>query len=178
LVFGGSQGAKALNSATLDFIENIPEGKNITVFFITGKRSYWEVSEKLSRLNIKNGKGVHVMDYAGMIHEYFGAADLIVSRAGALTLSEIAVSGRASILIPSPNVTGNHQYFNAKVLADKGAAVIMNEEDIADGGLGNMIAGLASDKAKLAEMGRLAKTVARTDAADIIFDEIYKRRNE
>ncbi|MDR0854394.1 MAG: undecaprenyldiphospho-muramoylpentapeptide beta-N-acetylglucosaminyltransferase [Clostridiales Family XIII bacterium] len=178
LIFGGSQGANAINDAALDFITEIPAEKNISVFFITGKRSYWEVSEKLSRLDIKNGKAVHVLDYTETIHEYFGAANLIVSRSGALTLSEIAVSGRASILVPSPNVTGNHQYFNAKMLADRGAAVIMNDEEIANGGLAAKIFELADDPEKLEKMGNLAKSAARTDSADIIFNEIYERKNE
>ncbi len=66
------------------------------------------------------------------MHEYLSAADLVISRAGALTVSEITACGKASILIPSPNVTGNHQFFNAKVVADKGGAIIIEEKDLSD----------------------------------------------
>ena len=120
-----------------------------------------------------------VMEYSDKIWELYAAADLIVSRAGALTVTEIAQSGRASILIPSPNVTGNHQYYNAKVLADAGAAVLITEEELLRTDqnkplvLTREIKRLAKDSGIVAKMGEAAAGFARPDATKVIVDEIF-----
>jgi UDP-N-acetylglucosamine--N-acetylmuramyl-(pentapeptide) pyrophosphoryl-undecaprenol N-acetylglucosamine transferase len=174
LIFGGSQGADAINKAAMDVALRFGGREGFHIFFLTGKDLYRQTCEGLARLFAERPAGVHVMGYTDTIHEYFAAADLIVARSGALTVSEIAVSGKASVLIPSPNVTNNHQYFNAKVLADAGAAIILNEADAA--GLSDVIEELTADRARLSEMGENARKVARPDAADVIIDEIYGRK--
>ena len=102
------------------------------------------------------------------------AADLVIARSGANAICEIAASGTASILIPSPNVTENHQYYNAMVLGGIGAAVVYEEKDLDMDAAAKVIAGLTGDPEKLAEMGRLAKTKAYRDSAKIIGDNIFR----
>jgi UDP-N-acetylglucosamine--N-acetylmuramyl-(pentapeptide) pyrophosphoryl-undecaprenol N-acetylglucosamine transferase len=113
------------------------------------------------------------MEYADAIWELYAAADLIVSRAGALTVSEIAMSGRASILVPSPNVTNNHQYYNAKVLADAGAALLMAETEIGGGRLAEEIRRLSADPVLVAGMGEAASGCAKPEATKVIVDAIF-----
>ena len=173
LVFGGSQGADAINDAVLDAAGRLPLLGGFHIVWITGRQLYGRIMERLSLMFPEMPEGVTVMGYSDEIYELFAAADLIVSRAGALTISEIAHGGRASILVPSPNVTNNHQHYNAKPVADAGAAVLMPEEDSRDGGLAAEIGRLAADPGALGEMGRKAGAMARPDAAKVIVDEIF-----
>ena len=173
LIFGGSQGADAINDAALDAAGILlPQGR-VHIVWITGRQLYGRIMERLGQEFPEIPEGMTVMDYSDEIYELFAASDLIVSRAGALTVSEIAHSGRASILVPSPNVTNNHQYYNAKPPADAGAAVLMPEEDTRGGGLAAEIGRLAADPGALDEMGRRAGAMARPDAAKVIVDEIF-----
>ena len=125
-----------------------------------------------SDLNMKGEDRIYVMEYTKYIHEYMAAADLIISRSGALTVSEIAACGKASILIPSPNVVGNHQYFNACTLADKGAAVLIPENDLTPMKLLDVILRLKNNKRRINEMSEAGAELGRFDASDIIYDYI------
>jgi len=173
LVFGGSLGANAINEAAADLIANAGSTKGLHIFFITGRSRYQETMSSLEAQVGTLPERVHVMDYSDSIHEYFAAADLIVSRSGGLTVTEIAVSGRASVLVPSPNVTGNHQYYNALALAQSGAAVLMDDAMIGGGGLCRTVLSLTGDPARLKSMGEAARRASKPDAAVRIVDEIY-----
>ncbi|MDR1272063.1 MAG: undecaprenyldiphospho-muramoylpentapeptide beta-N-acetylglucosaminyltransferase [Clostridiales Family XIII bacterium] len=175
LIFGGSQGADALNAAAVETVDILGASPGYCFSVITGKRSYAGTEEQISLLGDEKTAFTKVIDYTESIYRYMAAADIIVSRAGALTVAEIGVLGRASILIPSPNVTGNHQYYNALTLSDRGAAVLMDEKNIAGGGLAAEIKKLVEAEGKLTEMGRLAAQYAVRDAADRIFDAIYEK---
>jgi UDP-N-acetylglucosamine--N-acetylmuramyl-(pentapeptide) pyrophosphoryl-undecaprenol N-acetylglucosamine transferase len=175
LVFGGSNGADRINEIVSDMLIGLKGEEDIEVFFITGAKMYDEIRKKLSDGGVMKTGKIHVIDYTESIHEYFAAADLIIARSGALTISEIAVSARASILIPSPNVTGNHQYFNAKLLKDRGAAMIVDEGELTAGSLMGEILRLKSNKAVLNRMAEAAGTLGRSDAADIIYDYVIER---
>ena len=120
LCFGGSLGAGKINSTMIHVIDAVNGVQDTRLYFITGKNYYQKVLGSLKEQNITLSANIDLLEYADNMHEYLSAADLVISRAGALTVSEITACGKASILIPSPNVTGNHQYFNAKVVADKG----------------------------------------------------------
>ena len=170
LVFGGSQGADAINEAGVSLIKGLAGSDGFYVIHITGRQMYGPVAEKLAA---EGAGGYSVLDYSDEIFELFAAADIIVSRAGALTVTEIAHSGKASVLIPSPNVTNNHQYYNAKVLEDAGAAVLLSEEELG-GGLTAAVTGLAKDRGRTEEMGRKAAELARPDAAGVIADELFR----
>ena len=173
LLFGGSQGAEAMNSAGIRLIEGLGGHEEYYVILITGRQMYPAVKARLEAGAAAGGSGYRLIDYSDEIYELYAAADLIVSRAGALTVTEIAHSGKASILVPSPNVTKNHQYYNAKVLADAGAAKIMTEEQMIGGGLSDAVMELAADRDKLCDMGIKAAETAKTDAEQVIVNEIF-----
>ena len=102
------------------------------------------------------------------------AADLVISRAGALTLAELEAVGRAAVLIPSPNVAENHQYYNAMELQKAGAAVVIEEKDLTGEKLVQTVSGMLAQPGKLAEMGRNARSLSVDDSLDRIADALLK----
>lgn len=170
LIFGGSLGAEAVNNAALRLIDGI-RGKNVKLYFVTGKRYYDEVKVRAEEAGLEQ---TVLLPYADNMPELMCASDIVVSRAGAIAVSEIMVCGRPSVLIPSPNVTNNHQYHNAKAVADAGAAVMIEEKDLsaAPDLLSKALLRLEADpKARLA-MQEAARAAAKPDAADVIFNEL------
>jgi UDP-N-acetylglucosamine--N-acetylmuramyl-(pentapeptide) pyrophosphoryl-undecaprenol N-acetylglucosamine transferase len=178
LIFGGSQGATRINEVVSDMLIRLKNRPGFAVFFITGRRMYAEVKANLDALGVTQNPKIHVMEYAENIHEYYSAADLIISRGGALTLAEIAVCGKASILIPSPNVTNNQQHYNAKALADKGAAIIMDEAELTAERLTDAIFKLFANREQLNRLGEAAAKQGRPDATDVIAEYILERVGE
>ena len=170
LVFGGSLGAQVINRETIGLAEKIG-GKGIKLFFVTGRRYYGEVTEALEGKTIPE---LTLISYADNMPELMCAADLVVSRAGAIAVSEITACGKPSVLVPSPNVTNNHQYYNAKAVADAGAAVLVQERNLPQGknALADIVLELAADAKKLAEMAENAKKTGRTDASDVIYSNL------
>ena len=128
--FGGSQGAEKINEVGFDLMEAVNGHKGVTYIFGTGSQYYDEILDKAKDKDIEIQPNIMVKSYINDIQYYLGAADLIISRAGALSVAESTVCGRALLLIPSPNVTGNHQYYNAKSVADHGGAILLEEKDL------------------------------------------------
>lgn len=176
LIFGGSQGAAKINEAAIETIVKLGNESDYSFILVTGPQLYEDATQTLKEKGISVNNNVRVMDYAESISQYYAAADLIVSRAGALTVSEIAASGRASILIPSPNVVNNHQLYNAKALGELGAALILDEDEIADGGLAQKIEQIKNEPGRFEMMGKQAQNFSRPDAAKVIVDELYRKR--
>jgi UDP-N-acetylglucosamine--N-acetylmuramyl-(pentapeptide) pyrophosphoryl-undecaprenol N-acetylglucosamine transferase len=172
LCFGGSLGAGKINSTMIHVIETVSGMPDLKLFFITGKNHYHHVLDSLKTKEIELSENIKILEYADNMHEYLAAADLVISRAGALTVSEITACGKASVLIPSPNVTGNHQYFNAKVVADKGGAIIMEEKDLTEEKLLGTILRLKNNKEALNAMSAASAKVGRFDAVDVIYDHL------
>ena len=114
------------------------------------------------------GESLVVKEYINNMPELLAAADLVISRAGALTLAELEAEGRAAILIPSPNVAENHQYYNAMELQKAGAAVVIEEKDLTGEKLVSTVSG------KLAAMGKNARTLSVDDSLDRIADALMK----
>ncbi len=177
LIFGGSLGAQVINNEAIQLIKNLEKAgrKDVRVIFITGNRYYEEIK------TIVDGNRDEVLPdfvtlvaYAYNMPQLMCAADIVVSRSGAIAVSEIAACGRASILIPSPNVTSNHQYYNAKALSDKGAAVLLEEKYLLDESvdLTEEVLKILDDPSKLAAMSRASKAMGRIDAADMIIDNL------
>ncbi len=128
LSFGGSLGAKRLNDGILALIDNyLKYQENIQLFFITGKKDYMRIKNQLKNKNITN---VNLMDFCYELPNIISCADLVISRAGAMTISELAQSKKCCILVPSPNVTNNHQYKNAKLLSDNESAILIKEDEL------------------------------------------------
>lgn len=127
---GGSGGAEKINSVMLEVMEEFSKN-NKTIKHIHGTGYKYFEDIKKSHPELCEGKnGVYILPYLSDLYLYMNAADVVISRSGAMTLSELAASATASILIPSPNVTNNHQYENAKRLHEKKAAILIEEKDL------------------------------------------------
>ena len=100
------------------------------------------------------------------------AADLVICRAGAITISEIEATGKAAILVPSPNVTANHQYYNARVLEKRGAAILLEEKDYSTQKVISIIESLYTNQEKLALLSQNAASLAVFDTAERIYREM------
>jgi UDP-N-acetylglucosamine--N-acetylmuramyl-(pentapeptide) pyrophosphoryl-undecaprenol N-acetylglucosamine transferase len=172
LVFGGSIGAQKINDVTVELLTKLNNDEYIKVFFITGRRQYWDVLEALNQNGVSDDKNFKVMEYTEAMHEYFAASDLIIGRSGALTVSEITACGKPSILIPSPNVTGNHQYFNAKPLEDAGASVLIEESQLTTDLLYDTIMALKSNRERINKMAEASSSLGVLDAVDVIYNEL------
>ena len=172
LCFGGSLGAMKINELMVHLIGTLNGAEDVSVLFVTGKRFYGEVLEKLRERTEEMKDNIRVFEYLDNMPEYMAASDVIISRAGALTLAEITACGKAAILIPSPYVTGNHQYHNARVLSDMGAAELIEEKDLTDEAVLSILGRLRKDPQLLAEMEEKSRSLARTDAAEQIYGEL------
>lgn len=170
VAFGGSLGATRLNESMVSYIKSVDEGK-YNILLATGEREYDAVIKSLGGLR---KDGVKIVKYIYNMNEVMQAADLLVCRAGAITVSEINALGKPSVLIPSPNVTDNHQFFNAKALADKGAAILIEEKDLNEKVFINTLNGVLDNKKKLGEMGSLSKKMGICNSNELIYKEIVK----
>ena len=130
LVFGGSQGAQKINEAVIGILEN-GLNKEYQIIWATGPKQFEIIREELARKNIdiNNIKNAKILPYIYNMEEIMNISNLIVARSGAMTITEISNLGKPSILVPLPNVSQDHQLYNAKVLEDVGAAkIILNDE--------------------------------------------------
>ena len=175
LIFGGSQGARRINEAVLGIIKN-KLNKDYQIVWATGSKQYDVIKEKLedSNINIKYIENTKILPYIYNMEEVMNIADLIVSRSGAMTITEIANLAKPSILVPLPNVSNDHQMYNAKVLEDKKAAVIFKDEELNTVDLNNQINEIVLDNNKKLQMGKNAFTVSSKDVEDKIWNEIEK----
>lgn len=173
LSFGGSRGAGRINKAMMTVLEQVNGMEGVTLYFGTGDVYYDAIIDEMKEKNITAGENVHIMRYIDEMDKYLKAADVVISRAGALTLAEITACGKCSVLIPSPNVTGNHQYHNAKAVADAGGAILMEEKDMTDEGLAAKIMELKNNPQLSEEMGKNARKCAFDDSTDVIYSEIF-----
>ena len=122
----------------------------------------------------ENNPNLDIRDYIHDMPDCLAAADLVIARAGAMTLAELTAVGRASVLIPSPNVAENHQYHNAMVLANHHAAVVIEEKELTGEKLVETVRTLTADPEKLRELGLAAKALGVPDACGHITDELQK----
>ena len=123
------------------------------------------------------GENLVVTEYINNMPQLLAAADLVIARSGALTLAELEAVGRASVLIPSPNVAENHQYYNALELQKAGAAVVIEEKNLTGDGLVKTVETLLTSPGKLAEMGANAKTLGNPHSLDLITEKLLKLVN-
>lgn len=175
LSFGGSLGAQRLNEAVAELMAWHLSKKDFV--HIHGSGSYYGPSCYFDMLR---EKGIDAHEHGNLIiREYINdmprclaAADLVISRCGAITLAELKAAGRASVLIPSPNVAENHQYHNAMVLANHGAGIVIEEKDLTGELLCKTVKELTEDPEKLRELSKNARALAVTDANERIRNEI------
>ena len=178
LSMGGSLGAKAINENMTEVITALCSDKSLYFIHSTGKYGKW-VPGKLEEngVDISVGSNVNIREYIDDMDICLSAADLIVSRAGASSLSEIEAVGRASILIPSPNVAENHQYHNAMTLVENGAARVIEEKDLTAEKLLENVKEMVSDRQLLKQYGENAKKLAVMNSAEKISEVIEELVN-
>lgn len=173
LVFGGSQGARAINQAMLDIIEN-KKNTNYSILWAAGPKQYDNIKGQLQdkNIDIQNIKDVKILPYIYDMEEVMNLADLVICRSGAMTITEVAIAGKPAIFIPLPTAAENHQEYNAKVLEKQGAARIIHDKELTNDFLNQNILEMIADKEKLEEMGKKALKVAMTDVEKKIYMEI------
>lgn len=175
LVFGGSQGAKKINDAIIQIIKQ-RLNKEYQIIWATGPKQYDIIKEKLEddNININNIENAKILPYIYNMEEIMNVVDVIVARSGAMTITEISNLGKPSILIPLPNVSHDHQFYNAKVLENIDAAKIILNDSLEEKNLNSAIREIVIDQEKKNKMGENALKVATTDAEDKIYQEIKK----
>ncbi len=173
LCVSGSLGAQKISEYMTEYIKDNLDNIKYNMLIVTGDLYYYDVLDELkaSGIDIKN-KPVYIKNYLHDMEKYLSAADVVISRSGAISLSEIAYLGKPSILIPSPNVAENHQELNADRYVEKNASIKISEKDLTKDTLKNAIEGLIYDTKKLDEMSKNAKRMAVTDSAKLILNEI------
>jgi UDP-N-acetylglucosamine--N-acetylmuramyl-(pentapeptide) pyrophosphoryl-undecaprenol N-acetylglucosamine transferase len=170
LIVGGSQGARALNQCLIESLPLFRSQAAGSLSFIhqTGEADYNAVGTAYG----SQWAGSEVCAFIDDIAEAFSRADLIICRAGAATVAELAAAGRASILVPYPSATDQHQLHNARALEHAGAACVIEQKDLDPGRLADCVMGLLGDPGKLAQMEQQAKNLANPQAAARIADLI------
>jgi UDP-N-acetylglucosamine--N-acetylmuramyl-(pentapeptide) pyrophosphoryl-undecaprenol N-acetylglucosamine transferase len=170
LILGGSQGAHSINKAFQELLPHFRQDRSVQFVIQTGKDDYRPVLDGVR----DSGVRVVVKSFIHEIEELYAVSDLVVARAGAMTVSEISACGLPSILIPFPYAMNDHQTANARALADKGAALLIPDSDLDGERLAATIRGLLGDSAKLREMGRNSYSLSRPDAARHIAESVEK----
>ncbi len=175
LSYGGSLGAERVNDAVLevmrDFVSKRPD---ILHVHATGSLEHEAAMAKYAAYGLEDSENTQLLEYIYDMPVRMAAADIVISRAGAMTVSELSMMKKTCILIPSPNVTNNHQYKNAKVLADAGAATLIEEKELVGGRLEAEISGLCDDAGKRYDMESKIESFANKDANKLIYLEILK----
>jgi UDP-N-acetylglucosamine--N-acetylmuramyl-(pentapeptide) pyrophosphoryl-undecaprenol N-acetylglucosamine transferase len=170
LIFGGSQGARAINQATvaaLPFLEKYRERLFIT--HQTGELDFETVSEGYAKANWSNAE---IKRYISDMVSAFAATDLIVCRAGATTCAEISAAGKAAIMIPLPTAADDHQRKNAEALQNANAARMILQKDLSGEALAKEISALIENPSRVSEMETNAKKLGKKDAANAVADLI------
>ena len=161
LVFGGSLGASRINEAALDMLRRLKDRVDVQCLLVTGRQEHEAVQAAVTA----GGLPATVLPFVRRVHMAYASADLVVSRAGAMTLAEIAVCGLPAILVPYPHAAHNHQLDNAVNLVDRGAAVLIPDAELTGERLAKEVAHLLADRQALSRMSANARLFARPDAA-------------
>ncbi|MDQ3634450.1 MAG: undecaprenyldiphospho-muramoylpentapeptide beta-N-acetylglucosaminyltransferase [Acidobacteriota bacterium] len=170
LLFGGSQGARAINLAMIDALKNLSDVKDeLNITHQTGKLDF----ETVKKGYADNGwNEADVREYISDMVSEFAKTDLIISRAGATTCAEVAAAGKVAIMIPLPTAADDHQRKNAESLENNGAAKMIIQKDLNGESLANEIKNFINSPEKITEMEKSAKKMAKKDAASVTVDLI------
>jgi len=175
LSFGGSLGALRVGEAAVDVMRDFAKPrKDVMQVHAGGSRFYGEALERFKESGLEGNERLVLKEYIYDMPTYMAAADLVICRAGAMTITEIARMGKAALIIPSPNVTDNHQYKNAKVLADAGAACLIEEKELTPQSICAAVEEIYSNPQKAESMKAKIVDFARDDVAELIYGEIEK----
>lgn len=168
-VFGGSQGARAINLKVSSSIHRLLELNHLQILWATGPANYETISEKYRGL-----RGVTILPYIDDMASAFAITDMALCRAGASTLAEIAICGIPAILVPYPYSAAGHQDFNAKTMEKESAAIVIFERNFTEDVLAKTIGELTNNREKLASMAAAARRLGRPNAAHDIVDKIQE----
>lgn len=174
LVLGGSGGAKTINEAMKNNVDFLHNELGLQIIWQCGKRYYDQLKRDIDANKYKN---LLLTDFLQDMPEAYAVADMVVSRAGAITCSELLVTAKPSILVPSPNVAGDHQTKNAKSLVNEGAAEMITDDKLKNR-LGEVVNQIIFDDGKLEKMSQSAKKLARPEASETIATEILELLNK
>jgi len=170
LIFGGSQGAHAINVAMVEAAPRLAAAGGLDITHQTGERDV----ELVRRAYLDAGLEARVEPFLYAMDREMKRADLVISRAGATTIAELTAAGRASILIPLPTAADDHQKKNADVLARAGASELLEQKDLTGTLMAERLLALVNDTARRESMAASAKKLGRPDAAKVIVDRVLE----
>lgn len=170
LSYGGSMGAEKVNELVFAMMEYYSVPNKVRHTHAIGRVGYTKFSELAKEKGFDKQENLEISEYIYDMSLRQAAADVIICRAGAMTLSELAIRGRAAILIPSPNVTEDHQYKNARLLADAGAAIVYRESEIDGKLLAKAVEDLLTNQNKRIRMEESVKAFGMPDSIELIVD--------
>lgn len=176
LVVGASQGARSINEALLTALPSLLRMQRLQILHITGKRNYEAVREAMIHLNLPHAMAarVHTVPYLYDMPDAYGVADLVVSRAGAISLAEMTARGLPMVLVPFPYAAADHQTFNAHALEKRGAAKVIDDRALTGERLLAEVMPLLREPGTLARMGKASLACGRPDAARLIAGELVR----
>ena len=170
LIFGGSQGAKAINSAVLDGLASLTARMpNLAITHQTGEADYHRVQEAYANLGIQAEVKPFLYDMPTVLR----TADLVVARAGAMTIAELTACGKPAILIPLPTAIYDHQMKNARAMEAAGGAMVLPQADLTGSKLSESISAIMQDTSRLQAMSAKSRAMRRIDAGEAIVRECY-----
>ena len=169
LIFGGSQGAKAINQAVIEALAALQALNGLRVTHQTGAQDYERVTAAYRRASLDAEVAPFLYDMPAVLR----SADLVVARAGGMTVAELTVCGKPAILIPLPTAIYNHQALNAAVMESAGAAVVLPQSELNGARLADTIETILNDSDRLRSMSAKSAAIGRSDAAEVIVRECY-----
>ncbi|MBE6556655.1 MAG: undecaprenyldiphospho-muramoylpentapeptide beta-N-acetylglucosaminyltransferase [Ruminococcaceae bacterium] len=173
LSYGGSLGATEVNRAALSLMKSFSSVRpDVMHVHATGNREYEEVKQRFDENGLGEYQNLVLQEYIYDMPLYMAAADIVICRAGAMTISEVAANGKVAIFIPSPNVTDNHQYKNAKLLYDAGASGLLEEKELIGDRLAREVAYLVDNEEQRKRMEEAVTAFAKPDVGKRIWQEI------
>ena len=175
LIFWWKSRCTKINESILGILKN-KLNKNYQIMWATGPKQYDIIKQQLqdNNISINNIENAKIVPYIYNMEELMNVSNLIVARSGAMTITEISNLGKPSILIPLPNVSGNHQLYNAKVLENIGAAKIILNDELNDKKLNAQIEEIVLDKNRELQMSKNSLKVSTNNVEDKIYKEIIK----
>ena len=173
-VVGGSLGSRTLNNAMMKWIEGgCKGGEGVEILWQCGKGYIESVDSFMKGVAPDNKKGIHYSDFIKRMDLAYAVADVVISRSGASSISELCAAHKATIFVPSPNVAEDHQTHNAMALVDKDAAMMIRDAEASEK-LMPAALGLLQNQEKIASMEKNAAKLAKTDAARTIAEKAYE----
>ena len=174
-VMGGSQGAKTINNAAVELLKELSQELGLQVIFQTGKKNYDEITEYLRQIYPawEQDKNLIIKPYFDNMISVLKASDIVVSRAGSLSISEICASNVAPILVPYPHAAADHQRKNAKSMLENGACIYAEDSELEPNKLRNIILELINNPIKISYLKQNSSYLAKPDATKEIAEMIY-----